>query len=46
MDNHLIFNRRVVTHNKLQGMNPMLLSAPWDDYLDSISLQTVKKLKR
>ena len=28
----LIRNQRVVTYNNLRGMNPMSLSAPWDDY--------------
>ena len=31
------------TETILIGINPMRLSAPWDYYLDSISLNPVKK---
>ena len=32
MDVQLICNQHVMTYNKLQGINPMGLSAPCDDY--------------
>ena len=32
MDVKLICNQRVVTYNKLRGMNPMGLSVPWANY--------------
>ena len=32
MDVQLICNQCVVTDNKLRVMNPMGLSAPWEDY--------------
>ena len=35
-DFHLICNQCVVNYNKLQGMNPIGLSAPWDESLDII----------
>ena len=31
-DVQLICNQYVATYNKLQGMNPMGLSAPWPEY--------------
>ena len=32
MNVQLICNQLVVTYNKLLGMNPMVIIAPWDDY--------------
>ena len=34
----LICNQRVVTYNKLQGINPMVISASWYDSLENIAL--------
>ena len=45
MDFQLICNQRVVTSNKLRGMNPMGLSAPWDDSIDIIAFNPVKKIQ-
>ena len=45
MDVQLIFNQNVVTKNKILGINPMVLSAPWDDSLDIIHLRPVKNFK-
>ena len=45
MDVHLICNQHVVTSDKLQGMNTMGISVPWDDSLDIIALYPVKKYK-
>ena len=46
MDFQFICNQHVVTYNKLQVMNPMLLSAPWADSLDMISVRSVRKIAR
>ena len=40
-----ICNQRVVTYNKLQGIKPMVLSAPWANSLDIIALHPVKKCR-
>ena len=45
IDVQLICNQRVVTYNKLIGMNPMVLSAPCDDSLDIIDLNPVKNVR-
>ena len=33
MGDHFIDNQRVVTYNKFLGMEPMVLNAPWADFL-------------
>ena len=43
MDVQLICNQRLVTYNKLQGVNLMGLSAPWSDYPHITSLDSVKR---
>ena len=42
MDVQLIFDQRLVTYNKLHGVNLMGLSAPWADYPHITSLDPVK----
>ena len=41
MDVQLIWYQRVVTYNKLLGINPIGLSAPWDNSLEIIALLSV-----
>ena len=43
MDVQLIFDQRLVTYNKLQGVNLMGISAPWDDYPHITFLGPVKR---
>ena len=38
MDVQVICNQRLVTYNKLQGVNLMGISAPWEDYPHITSL--------
>ena len=42
MDVQLIYNQRLVTYNKYQGVNLMNLSYPWDNCIDITCLYTVK----
>ena len=37
MDIQLICNQRVVTSNKLGGINPMVLSYPWYEYIQGMN---------
>ena len=45
IDVQLICNQRVVTYNKLWGMNPIVLIEPCDDSLDIIYLNPVKNAR-
>ena len=38
----LICNQRVVTYNKLRGMNPMGFSPPWSDYKNKQLFTNIK----
>ena len=42
MDNQIICNQRVVTENKLLGMRPIGLSAPWADYKNKQLFTNIK----
>ena len=45
LDVQLLYNQRVVIHNKLQGMHPIDLSAPWANSLQIIALSSLKYFK-
>ena len=45
MNDQLICNQCVLTQNKLRGMNPMGLSAPWANSPEVIALQPLKIFK-
>ena len=44
-DVQLICNLRVVTYNKLRGINQMGLIVPWANSLDIIALHPVEKFR-
>ena len=45
MDVQLICNQSVVTYNELWGMNPMGISAPWDESIEIIDFYPVKNAR-
>ena len=45
MDGKLRYNQHVVTYNKLQGMNSMGVSAPWENSLKIIDFHPVKNTR-
>ena len=42
MDVQLVYNQRVVTYNKLRGMNLIGFSDPWDNSIEIIAFYPVK----
>ena len=45
MDVQLVCNQRVVTYNKLRGMNLIGFSDPWDDSIEIIAFYPVKNAR-
>ena len=42
MEVHWIYNQSVGTKKTLQGINPVVLSATWDDSIGIIAFKTLK----